>query len=172
MKRPPEFSWQDKAILISLPVVVLLIFILTNYYSQDLTVDDAFSGQVSEVNVRDRGRIIQIYPQTATDSLRLKLKSMDGVREFDFVYVNLASETMKPELGGIIQFFGQYKYDVKGGVVTVPYKGKSGQYEGWAVYGKTRFAGPQIQPKTQTETQTQTQNQVQTQNTNSSATNQ
>ncbi len=158
MKRPPEFSWQDKAILISLPIVVFTIFILTNYFSRDPSIEDAFNGQLKEISVRDGGRIIQLYNQTATDSVRFRMKTLNGLRDFDFVYVISASETMRPELGGIVQFYGQYNYDSKGGVVTVPYKGKSGQYEGWAVYGKNRFSGPHVQPKTQTQTQTQTQN--------------
>lgn len=162
MKRPPEFSWQDKAILISLPIVVLAIFILTNYFSKDPSIEDAFNGQLKDISVRDGGRIIQVYDKTATDSVRFRMKTLSGLRDFDFVYVLSASETMKPELGGIVQFYGQYSYDAKGGVVTVPYKGKSGQYEGWAVYGKNRYSGPHIQSKTQNQTQTQTQNSTNT----------
>ena len=156
MKRPPEFSWQDKALLISLPIVVLSIFILTNYFSRDPSIDDAFNGQFKGISVRDGGRIIQVYDQTATDSVRFKMKTLSGLRDFDFIYILSASETMRPELGGIIQFYGQYNYDSKGGVVTVPYKGKSGQNEGWLVYGRKRYSGPHV--KTQTQTQTQTQN--------------
>lgn len=142
MKRPPELSWQDKAILISLPVVVLVIFILTNYYSKDPSVDDVYNGQINGVSVRDGGRIIQIYPQTATDTVKFRMKTLNGLRDFDFIYKITASETLIPELGGIVQFYGQYTYDPKGGSITVPYKGKSGQYEGWAVYGKNRYTGP------------------------------
>lgn len=142
MKRPPELSWQDKAILISLPVVVFVIFILTNYFSQDPTINDAFEGKVSNINVRDGGRIIQIYPQTATDSVRFRMQTLTSPRDFDFIYKTTASETLVPQLGEIIQFYGQYNYDEKGGSITVPYKGKSGQIEGWAIYRGNRFAGP------------------------------
>ena len=141
MKRPPELSWQDKTILISLPVVVFVIFILTNYFSQDLTVEDAFENQFSAVNVRDGGRIIKIYTPTASDSVKLRLKTLNGARDFDFVYNITASETLKPELGEIIQFFGQYTYNKDGGTITVPYKGKSGQIEGWANYAGNRYTG-------------------------------
>ena len=141
MKRPPEFSWQDKAILFSLPVVVLVIFILTNYYSQDPTVSDAFESQLNQINVRDGGRIIRIYPQNATDSIVLRMQTLRSTREFDFIYKKTASETMVPAVGEIIQFYGQYNYDKNGGSITVPYKGKSGQSEGWAIYRGGRFTG-------------------------------
>ena len=145
MKRPPELSWQDKAILISLPVVVFVIFILTNYYSKDPTIKEAFEGKVSGICVRDGGRIVQIYQQTATDSVRFKMQTLDASNYFDFVYNITASETMKPELGQIIQFYGQYNYDANGGSITVPYKGKSGQIDGWAIYKGERFSGPRNQ---------------------------
>ena len=145
MKRPPELSWQDKAILISLPVVVFVIFILTNYYSKDPTIADAFEGKVSGIGVRDGGRIIQIYPQTATDSVKVRMQTLDSAKAFDFVYKITASETLKPELGQIIQFYGQYNYDQNGGNITIPYKGKSGQIEGWAFYKGQRYSGPKNQ---------------------------
>ncbi len=141
MKKPPEFSWQDKAILFSLPVVVLIIFILTNYYSQDPTVEDAFDSQLNQINVRDGGRIVRIYPQNATDSVTFRMQTLNSPREFDFIYKKTASETMVPAIGEIIQFYGQYNYDKNGGSITVPYKGKSGQSEGWAIYKGTRYSG-------------------------------
>lgn len=145
MKRPPELSTQDKAILISLPIVVLVIMLLTNYLSQDASVEDAFEGKLNGINVRDGGRIMKVYPQTATNSVRIRLQNLSASREFDFVYNLAASETFKPELGGIIQFYGQYNYDQNGGSITVPYKGKSGQIEGWATYGGNRYSGPKEQ---------------------------
>ena len=145
MKRPPELSVQDKAILISLPIVVLVIMLLTNYMSQDASIEDAFEGQLNGINVRDGGRIMKIYPQTATDSVRLRLQTLNSVREFDFICHLTASETLKAELGGIIQFYGQYNYDQNGGSITVPYKGKSGQIEGWATYAGNRYSGPKNQ---------------------------
>ena len=42
VKRPPELTWQDKAILVAIPLVVFTIFMLANYLSQGLTVADAF----------------------------------------------------------------------------------------------------------------------------------
>ena len=148
MKRPPELSFQDKAILISLPIVVLVIMLLTNYMSQDASIEDAFDGQLSGINVRDGGRIMKLYPQTATNTVKLRLQTINGTKEFDFIYNIAASETFKPELGGIIQFYGQYTFDQNGGSITVPYKGKSGQIEGWATYGGNRYSGPKEQNPT------------------------
>jgi hypothetical protein len=107
-KRPPELTWQDKAILIAIPIVVFTIFILANYFSQDLTVAAAFEQQLPEAEVRDGGNIIQLYPQTATDTVSCRLKSRDNSIEFDFTYQITGSETIKFEVGRLVQFFGNY----------------------------------------------------------------
>ena len=85
MKRPPELSVQDKAILISLPIVVLVIMLLTNYLSQDASVEDAFEGKLNGINVRDGGRIMKVYQQTATNTVKLRLQNLSGTREYDFI---------------------------------------------------------------------------------------
>ncbi len=43
------------------------------------------------------------------------------------------------QIGQLIQFFGEYHHDPKGGYVEVPFKGKSGQLNGWAVYQNKRY---------------------------------
>lgn len=138
-KRPPALSWQDKAILITIPIVVLLIFVLGNYYSQDPKIEDAVASQLTGINVRDGGVITQIYPQTATNTIKCRLKSTTSGTEFDFTYNITGSETIKFEVGNKIQFYGQYDYDQNGGNVTTPYKGKSGRYDGWAIYNNNRY---------------------------------
>lgn len=150
IKRPPELTWQDKAILITIPVVVFTIFILANYLGQDATVEDAFASQLKSIEVRDGGIIKQIYPQTATDSIRCRLESKEKTIQYDFVYNITGSETLKLEVGRMIQFYGRYEYDQNGGVVTTPYKGKSGNYDGWAIYGNNRYTAQQ--PTTNTAT--------------------
>ncbi len=139
-KRPPELTWQDKAILVAIPIVVFTIFILANYFSQDLTVADAFDQQLPEAEVRDGGNIVQLYPQTATDTISCRLKSRDNRVEFDFNYQVTGSETIKFQVGRLVQFFGRYKFDPRGGSVTTPYKGKSGRMNGWAIYENFRYA--------------------------------
>lgn len=138
-KRPPELTWQDKAILVAIPIVVFTIFILANYFSQDLTISGAFEQQLPEAEVRDGGNVIQIYPQVATDSVSCRLKTRDNLNEFDFVFSITGSDTIKFEPGRLVQFFGKYNYNPKGGVVTAPYKGKSGRMTGWAIYENHRF---------------------------------
>lgn len=138
-KRPPKLSWQDKAILITIPVVVLLIFVLGNYYSQDPNIEDAIASQLTGITVRDNGIISQVYPQTATDTIKCRLKSATSGSEFDFIYNITGSETIKFEVGNKVQFYGIYNYNPTGGSITTPYKGKSGRYEGWAVYNSNRY---------------------------------
>lgn len=139
-KRPPELTWQDKAILVAIPLVVFTIFILANYFSQDLTVADAFEQQLPETEVRDGGNIIQVYPLTATDTVSCRLKSRDNRVEYDFNYLVTGSETLKFEVGRLLQFYGKYKFDARGGSVTTPYKGKSGRLNGWAIYENHRYS--------------------------------
>ncbi len=139
-KRPPELTWQDKAILVAIPIVVFTIFILANYFSQDLTVADAFEQQLPEAEVRDGGNIIQLYQQVATDTVSCRLKSRDNRIEYDFHYQITGSETLKLEVGRLVQFYGKYKFDARGGAVTTPYKGKSGRLNGWAIYENHRYS--------------------------------
>ena len=146
MKRPPELSWQDKAILISLPLVVLVIFIVTNFLSQEPSVKDAFLKKQNDVGVRDAGRIVKVYPSTATDTARVRLKSYNDVNEYDFILSLTASDTFNPQIGELIQFYGKYTYDENGGSITVPYykenpkvKGKTIK-EGWAIYKENRYS--------------------------------
>ena len=138
-KRPPALSWQDKAILITIPVVVLAIFILGNYYTQDPKVEDAAGSQLTGVIVRDSGFIVSLYPQTATDSVKFRVKDANSSTEYDFVYNITGSDTFKFEPGKKVQFYGQYNYDMRGGTVTTPYKGKSGRYDGWLIYNNNRY---------------------------------
>lgn len=142
-KRPPALSWQDKAILITIPIVVLLIFILGNYYTQDPTIEDAAASQLVGINVRDGGVVTQLYQQTATDSIKFRVKSINSNTEYDFTYNITGSETFKVEAGKRIQFYGQYNYDPRGGTVTTPYKTKSGRYDGWLIYNNNRYMASQ-----------------------------
>ena len=141
VKRPPELTWQDKAILVAIPLVVFTIFMLANYLSRDLTVADAFEQKLVDVDVRDGGNIMQVYPVVATDTVSCRVKTRDGKIDFDFVYPIQASETIRFELGHTVQFFGQYKYDAKGGTVTAPYKTKTGRMNGWTIYENKRYIG-------------------------------
>ena len=141
-KAPPELSWQDKAILIVIPIVVLIIFFAANYLTKDLTVQDAFSQRLPKVSVRDSGNITELIPspKVATGATQVcRLRSKDSPHEFTFIYNVQGSETMNLEVGRYIQFFGEYRFDEKGGVLEVPYKGKSGRYSGWAVYENHRY---------------------------------
>lgn len=138
-KKAPALTWQDKAILITIPVVVFTIFIVANYVGQDPTVEEAFESQLSKVVVRDGGIITQVYPQTATDTVKCRLAAKDKGVQYDFVYNITGSETLALEVGRQIQFYGEYDYSTTGGTVTTPYKGKSGRWDGWAIYGNNRY---------------------------------
>ncbi|MBF0408201.1 MAG: DUF3465 domain-containing protein [Candidatus Riflebacteria bacterium] len=141
-KRAPELSWEDKAILVVIPVVVLIIFVVANYITGDLTVKDAFDQKLPKVEVRDGGIIHQVLPPEKSASgtaLLCRIKTRDGAHEFTFKYNVQASETMNLQPGRAIQFTGEYQYNDKGGVIEVPFKGKSGRWSGWAVYENHRY---------------------------------
>lgn len=142
-KRPPELTWQDKAILVVIPVVVLIIFIVANYLGQDLNVADAISQKLPKTEVRDAGLITELLPseQIASQSVqRCKLRTREGTQEFLFRYNVQGSDTMNLQVGRLVQFYGEFKFDpVHNGILTVPYKGKSGRMSGWAVYENRRY---------------------------------
>ena len=139
MKQPPEMTWQDKAILIAIPVVVFIIFILANHFSKDVTIADAVKKKSPMSIVRDGGHIIQVFPSTATNTVSCRVRARDNKTEFNFNFIVTGSETMKLQVGRLIQFYGRYKYDKNGGTVTAPYKGKSGRATGWAIYENHRY---------------------------------
>ncbi len=143
-KKPPELTWQDSAILITIPLVVFGIFVFANYMSQDLTVTEAFQQQLRKVEVRDGGTITGILPpEAAVASAPLvqqcRIRSRDGQTEFTFRFPVTGSETMALAVGRMLQFHGEYQYDPRGGTVEAPFKGKSGRYTGWAVYENRRY---------------------------------
>lgn len=149
-KRPPELTWQDKAILIVIPVVVLVIFVLANYLTQDNTVSVAFAEKLPKTEVRDSGSIEEVLPvevASGTQIQRCRIRSRDGQVLFTLEYHVVGSETMNLQVGRQIQIFGEYRYDPTGGKVVFPYKGKSGQKLGWAVYENHRYHATEDQPK-------------------------
>jgi len=137
----PELTWQDKAILITIPVVVLAIFVFANYIGQDATLSDAFQQKMPKVVVRDAGLITSLIPPdlVATNTQKCRLRSRDGQTEFTFNYHVQGSGTMNLAVGRQIQFYGEYTYDPQGGTLDVPFKGKSGRFSGWAVYENKRY---------------------------------
>lgn len=140
-KQTPDLTWQDKAILVTIPVVVLAIFVFANYIGQDANLSDAFQQKMPKVVVRDAGLITSLIPPdpVATGTQRCRLRSRDGQTEFTFSYHVQGSATMNLAVGRQIQFYGEYKYDPQGGTLDVPFKGKSGRLSGWAVYENKRF---------------------------------
>ncbi len=140
-KRPPELTWQDKAILVVIPLIVFAIFIAANYISKDLTVSEAFQKKMTKTMIRDSGNIIELLPkdETASGTQLCKLRSREGGPDFIFKYHIEAGQTMDLQIGQLVQFFGEYHHDAKGGYVEVPFKGKSGQLTGWAVYKNKRY---------------------------------
>lgn len=140
-KRPPELTWQDKAILVVIPLVVLVVFFAANYLSKDLSINEAFDQKMEKTVIRDGGYISEILPPEATASAtqKCRLRSREGNFEFLFKYNVQGSQTMDLQIGRLMQFFGEYRYDPKGGTVEVPFKGKSGKWTGWAVYENHRY---------------------------------
>ncbi|HOY65651.1 MAG TPA: DUF3465 domain-containing protein [Candidatus Ozemobacteraceae bacterium] len=147
-KQMPELTWQDKAILVTIPVVVLAIFVFANYIGQDTTISDAFQQKMPKVVVRDAGLITALIPPdpVATDTQKCRLRSRDGQTEFTFVHHVQGSATMPLAIGRQVQFYGEYRYDPQGGFVDVPFKGKSGRLSGWAVYENKRYFSTEDDP--------------------------
>ncbi|HNV70897.1 MAG TPA: DUF3465 domain-containing protein [Candidatus Ozemobacteraceae bacterium] len=151
-KRPPELTWQDKAILIVIPVVVLVIFVLANHMTQDNTVSVAFTEKLPKTEVRDSGTIEEVLPSevaSGTQIQKCRVRTRDGQVVFTLEYRVVGSETMNLQVGRLIQVFGEYQYDLTGGKLLFPYKGKSGQPLGWAVYENRRYHATESPSKDQ-----------------------
>lgn len=139
-KKPPELTWQDKAILITIPLVVLAVFVMANYFSKDLTVGEAFQQELPDAIVRDDGQITQLLdPGTATATQQCRFMPRSGSHECTLVFNITGSDTLALAVGRNVKFFGRYTFDDKGGKVEAPYREKSGRMAGWVVYGSKRF---------------------------------
>ena len=140
-KKSPVLTWQDKAILIVIPLVVFAIFIFANYLSKDLTINDVFTQKLDKAMVRDSGTITELFSSAgiASPTQKCRVRSRDGETDFTFVYHIQGSDTMNLQVGRLIQFYGEYRYDNQGGMINVPFKGKSGRHTGWAVYENKRY---------------------------------
>lgn len=138
-KPPPELTWQDKAILVVIPVVVLVIFIVSNYVTGDVDVTIAHGRKAAALEVRDLGQICALVPDVSTATQRCRVKARDGGLEYTFVFNVTGSHTLDLQIGRQLQFYGQYRYDEQGGVVEAPYRGKSKNWLGWVVYNNRRY---------------------------------
>lgn len=141
-KKPPEMTWQDKAILIVIPLVVFMIFIAANYFTKEPTVSEAFVKKTKKEAIRDGGNIISLLPDEGSAGATVqvcRLQSRDGTASFTFRYNVQATDTLELQVGRLLQFYGEYKYDPNGGTVEAPFKGKSGRITGWVIYGNKRY---------------------------------
>lgn len=145
-KKAPELTWQDKAILVVIPVVVFLIFIAANYLTQDLTVGEAFRKKIPRTPIRDGGFVVALLPETTTGSAPVqlcRLRSRDGLASFTFHYNVCGSATLNLQAGRLLQFNGEYRHTPDGGIVEAPFKGKTGKWSGWVVYENRRHFHPE-----------------------------
>ncbi len=146
VKAPPQLTWQDKFILIAIPLVVFTIFIFANQMSRDLTTAEAIQAKKTDIDVRESGKIIKLYKQVASDTISCRVKSLYGGNEFDFHYKVIGSETIQFAIDREIKMLGQFKADENGGSVTAPYITKyNGRTNGWLMYDNKTYVGSMMQ---------------------------
>lgn len=137
-KRAPEMTWQDKAILIVIPVVVFVIFIVANYVSDDVSIAEAIERKANDLEVRDVAVVASLLPSVATTTQLFRARTRDGKHEFTFQFNIPGSDTIPLEPGRQFQFVGRYRHDAQGGIVEAPFK-KIKQNLGWVIYDSKRY---------------------------------
>lgn len=101
----------------------------------------AYNDKVAKLQVKGQGTIVKILKDDLEGSRhqRLLLRVNDNQTVLIAHNIDLAPRIPNPEVGDIVEFYGEYVWNNKGGVIHWTHKDPSGRHvDGWLKYqGKT-----------------------------------
>ena len=106
--------------------------------TSDYALDEAFKNNLSDIQVGGSGKVINILPDDTQGSQhqRFIIKLKSGQTLLIAHNIDLASRVSSLRVGDHINFYGEYEWNSKGGVVHWTHRDPSGRHEdGWLNHG-------------------------------------
>ncbi len=113
-------------------------FFSSEISTSDLSLEKAFKNSQSDIQISDSGKVIKILPDDTQDSRHQKfiLKLKSGQSILIAHNIDIAPRISALNLGDHINFYGEYEWNPKGGVVHWTHHDPSGRHEGgWLNHG-------------------------------------
>lgn len=108
-----------------------------NQASGNLAVFEAYENKSSDVQLQGQGKIVKLLPDDLKGSKHQKfiIEIDNGLTVLISHNIDLAPRINELRLGGIIEFFGEYEWNSKGGVVHWTHHDPKGRHaDGWLKY--------------------------------------
>ena len=112
----------------------LSLFSLCNYAQDEYSPATAYASQISDIQVRGSGVVIKLLPDDTVGSRhqRFILKLADGQTLLIAHNIDLAPKIDKLAIGDQVEFYGEYEWNPKGGVVHWTHHDPAGRHpNGW-----------------------------------------
>lgn len=104
----------------------------------DHSLDEAFKNSLSDIQVGGSGKVINILPDDTQGSQHQKfiIKLISGQTLLIAHNIDLAPRVNSLRVGDNINFYGEYEWNSKGGVVHWTHRDPNGRHEdGWLNHG-------------------------------------
>jgi hypothetical protein len=107
-------------------------FFSSEYSTSDLSLEEAFKNKRSEIQVGGSGKVIKILPDDTQGSRHQKfiIKLNSGQTLLIAHNIDIALRISDLNIGDHINFYGEYEWNSKGGVVHWTHHDPSGHHEG------------------------------------------
>lgn len=120
-------------IVVAAVVAILVVLLLPSDPEQaPSALQEAINSQVSDVQVQGKGAIVKVLPDDLDGSKhqRLILRTEGGDTILIAHNIDLAPRIPDPQVGDIVEFYGEYEWNEKGGVVHWTHHDPAGRHPG------------------------------------------
>ncbi|MCR8924416.1 DUF3465 domain-containing protein [Dasania sp. GY-MA-18] len=115
-------------------IIALSLFSLCSHSHDGQIIAQAYASQISDIQVRGSGVVIKLLPDDTVGSRhqRFILKLADGQTLLIAHNIDLAPKIDKLAIGDQVEFYGEYEWNPKGGVVHWTHHDPAGRHpNGW-----------------------------------------